>query len=149
MKTKQLQQPNKTATRAAIAEMVAAYLDEIDEGNLNPVEAFVYSHKLLEFATLLNSNLKQQIKGVKGDFYGLRISEVKTGSIFDYSACNSPRLQFLVEQANKLKESIEREQAFLKALPGPMEVIDNDTGEIYQVRPPVNYYSISSKIEWL
>lgn len=139
----------KGASRAALMEMVAAYMDAIDDGELDPVEAFIFSYKLLEFATLLNSNLKPQIKGVKGEFYGLRISEAKVGSTYDFGACNSPRWKFLIDEMNKIKEGIEKEQAFLKSLPGTLQVVDEDTGECYELRPPVNSYSISPKIEWI
>lgn len=139
----------KNANRAAISEMVAAYMEQIDNGTIDPVETFIFAHKLLEFATLLHSNVKPHVAGVRGDFYGLRISEAKTGSTYDYGVCNSPRWQYLVDEMARIKELMEKEQTFLKSLPAPIEVVDDDTGEVFQIRPPSNSFSISPKVEWL
>lgn len=136
-------------SKAEIHASVAALLDEIDEGNVDPMEIFIFSHKLLEFATALHTNAKPHIQGTNGDFYGLRISEVKAGSTYDFSDCGSHHLNYLVDQQNKYKAAIEREQAFLKGLTHPLQVVDDDTGECYEIRPPVNRFSMVPKVEWL
>ena len=125
------------------------FMQTVYNGEVDTIKAFVFSQKLLELSSQINAKLKEEIKGTKGEFNGLRISEVKTGSRFDFSGCGSIKLAALNDNLASLKDAIKCEENFLKSLKEPLGVYDPETGETFELKPPVNTYSLSIKVEWL
>lgn len=135
--------------REAIESLVKSQFDGIESGEVDPIKAFVFSHKLLEFAKQLQESLKTHISGLQGEYNGLRISDVKTGSKFNYNNCGDIKYNKLVESFNDLKNAISEREAFLKTIKQPLTEVDTETGETFEIKPPVNTFSISTKVEWL
>lgn len=149
---KELQQLNNSLLdmdKEAIQNLIKSQVELIESGEIDPIKAFIFSHKLLEFAKQLQENLKTHVSGISGEFNGLRLSEVKTGSKFDYSNCNHHYLNELYQQLEAIKLEIKNEENFLKQINTSIEVVDRETGETHELKAPINTFSISTKVEWI
>jgi hypothetical protein len=69
--------------------------------------------------------------------FGCKIEKAEVGVKYDYSICGDPvykqRLQILEEAQKQLDERA----AFLKALKEPLTLVDDESGEVATVRPPL------------
>jgi len=64
---------------------------------------------------------------------------VRNSSRYDYSDCNDPVIVRLNESEAEISEKRKDREVFLKALKSPMNVVDEGTGELVEVYPPVKY----------
>lgn len=135
--------------KESIQNLIKSQVELIESGEVDPIKAFVFSHKLLEFAKQLQENLKSHVSGISGEFNGIRISEIKTGSKFDYSNCGDVEYNSLIQEFTRLKNAISEREKFLKTIKQSTIAGNPETGETWEINPPVNTFSISTKVEWL
>lgn len=69
--------------------------------------------------------------------FGCTIEKAEVGVKYDYSICGDPiynqRVKILEEAEKQLKERAD----FLKALKEPLTLVDDESGEVATVRPPL------------
>lgn len=135
--------------KEAIENLVSNQIELIENGEIDPINALVFSHKLLEFAKQLQASIKPHVSGVKGEYNGLRLSEVKTNSKFNYYECGDVKYNNLIESLEQAKNAVSEREKFLKTIKENTISGDPETGETWEIKPPVNTFSISTKIEWL
>lgn len=77
---------------------------------------------------------------------GVKFELVETGTKYDYNASADFVLPMLESQAESLKERIKLRQEFLKTIPKEgMELLNEETGEMERVFPPVKTSTSSFK----
>ena len=65
----------------------------------------------------------------------VRLSEV--GTKYDYSECGDSTYRSLEDELSKANHAIKSRQEWLRSLDKPITVVNEDTGEIEQISPPV------------
>jgi len=98
-------------------------------------------HKKLEFVVsevLSKINAITQAEAFKGSSYkNVRLDIKETGVKYDYAACNHPQYLKLIEDIKEKDSSKKELEALLKNISKPQEWIDDESGEIYQVKPAI------------
>lgn len=69
--------------------------------------------------------------------YGAQFQVKEVGVKYDYSVCNDPVYNDLQEQFKALQSQIKTREEMLKGIPKEgLDVINEDTGELYKLFPP-------------
>ncbi len=136
--------PANKAEQKALAEQLIAY---INDGEINPLEAVV---KVKSISEVINAVLKDQSvvdqvitelekygKAEKPGYNGAIVEARETGVKYDYSICGDIVWNELNSQLDELKEAIKVREKYLKAIKSRKPEIDPETGEVYEIIPPV------------
>jgi len=136
-------QLNELTSKEKLAVIQREFTNDILDGNINPLQAAAILKSMEDFSKTVRGNVlvkdcireeldKYTEKSVH--FNGLIFTKKVVGTRYDYSNCNDPiynrrKLQYDIAAAN-LKE---REE-FLKIVPlEGLTVVDDETGEVYQI----------------
>jgi hypothetical protein len=77
---------------------------------------------------------------------GSEFSIVEAGVKYDYSECNDLEYNTLTTQIEALKSTLKDRETFLKAIKAPMQMIDENSGEVYTINPPKKTSSTTLKV---
>lgn len=111
-------------------------------GNINAEQLAKKIKAFEEFLKELKSLSKEEIvseiqKYGKEGVGGVKVKE--TGIKYDYEACND-----IVY--NRLKEQLKNREAMLKTIKEPKSEIDESTGEVYIISPPIKTSTTSYEV---
>ena len=137
-------------SKSEITERAKAIVFGVAEGVSDPVQEYLKVKKGLEFFTQAEKNLKPYFNGTqlnKGELYfGCDIVEKESGVKYDYSVCNDPEWNSLNAAIEVAKESLKERETFLKALKKPLDTFDVDSGETFQIMPPLKTGSLGKSV---
>ena len=68
---------------------------------------------------------------------GYSVTVKEMGVKYDYSNCGHPQYNRLVSEIIELEKTKKQFEEFLKAVKGHVEVVDEETGEMVTVYPPI------------
>lgn len=130
--------------KAQIKSFSEKLISEIEEGNARPL-AVLKTFKAFEkvFDTikpkLTKACLVEAALYPKGKFEacGVSFETKEAGTKYDYTNCNDSELEVLNTQIERLTTSLKTRQEFLKALKEPITIVEEGTGEIIKIHPPV------------
>jgi hypothetical protein len=77
---------------------------------------------------------------------GSEFSIVEAGVKYDYSECNDVEHNKLTLQIEDLKSTLKDRETFLKAIKAPLQMIDENSGEVYTIYPPKKTSSTTLKV---
>jgi hypothetical protein len=77
---------------------------------------------------------------------GSKFSIVEAGVKYDYSNCNDLKYIVLNTQLECLKSALKDRETFLKAIKEPLQMIDENSGEVYTIYPPKKTSSTTLKV---
>ena len=77
---------------------------------------------------------------------GSEFSIVEAGVKYDYSECNDVEHNKFTTQIEALKSALKDRETFLKAIKAPMQMIDENSGEVYTINPPKKTSSTTLKV---
>jgi nucleotidyltransferase/DNA polymerase involved in DNA repair len=77
---------------------------------------------------------------------GSEFSIVEAGVKYDYSECNDVEHNKLTTQIEALKSTLKDRETFLKAIKAPMQMIDENSGEVYTICPPKKTSTTTLKV---
>lgn len=133
-----------STSKEGIDTFARRIVDEVKEGRVDALRVKLLCKTLEKIIDKIDSATKDdQLKeaGKYGDkpfeFYGaeLHLTSVKTD--YDYTVCNDPVYYRLTEIQKKATEQIKERQEFLKAIKTPQNFVDDETGEVYEIKPPL------------
>jgi hypothetical protein len=97
--------------------------------------------------TLIENALNEISKFEKNTIIkGSEFSIVEAGVKYDYSDCNDLEYNMLNTQLEALKSTLKERETFLKSIKAPMQMIDENSGEVYSVYPPKKTSSTTLKV---
>lgn len=70
-------------------------------------------------------------------FYGVEMTKSEVGVQYDFSVCGDPLHDRLESEFNTAKARLDERKKFLKGLNQPLKTIDEETGELIELRPPL------------
>ena len=128
-----------TMDKASISEAISDKIEQVDEGFIDALDVFVYAKKLEYFTKTLLDNIKDKVVIPEKDYakFGVELSERMAGVKYDFSECGDAKHNALTEQLNNLKEEIKERENFLKGVKTKMTLVDDVTGEVSEINPPV------------
>lgn len=77
---------------------------------------------------------------------GSEFSIVEAGVKYDFSDCNDMEHASLCVALDTAKEALKQRESFLKTLKEPMQMIDENSGEVYTVYPPKKTSTTTLKV---
>jgi hypothetical protein len=135
--------PETKAQVQTFAEMIRL---EVINGNINPLEvmARVKAVEATIKAVLDMPEIKDEARaeaekyGEKSfDFKNFRVEQAEVGVSYDYSGCGCPIYNRLEAEFKTAKKLLSDRETELKALKNPQTVVDDITGEVATINPPL------------
>lgn len=137
---------NDLTNKDKVSRMVKNIRNEILEGEINPLEAAVVLKGMEVFTKALRTDPLVQDCTIEElerynsksvAFNGAKFTIKDVGVSFDFTGCNDPIWDFLNVQMEELKGKMKDREDLLKSLKKPETMVNDETGEIYTVNPPV------------
>ena len=140
-------------TKVQQSDFVESLVAQIEDGEVNPVEAVVKAKALYEMldSFLKDNRTKEYVlnecdkynKGETPSFAGATVQVRETGVKYDYMNCGDPEYTSLLKQEQEISDARKKREKYLSAITSPKTEINKKTGEIYTLKPPVRTASPS------
>jgi hypothetical protein len=145
---------NYNPTTKEQAESFANKLtEEVLQGEVNPLELHVKLTAMQKAIDAVKKNIAsytlteaQKYNSKTFDFNSSKIEIQELGAKYNYDNCNDAVLVRLNAELEKIKSAVEQRQAFLKVCKPGQPVIDEETGESYEVFPPAKTSTTGVKV---
>lgn len=119
-------------------------IQAVKEGEANPLEVYTFIKAFEKMADRVQKEIKENLL-TEADKYpektfelmGNKFEKAEVGTKYDYTVCNDPVYNGRLQIFNKASEQVKEREAFLKALKQPITIVDEGTGEIVTISPPL------------
>jgi hypothetical protein len=142
-------QPSKSEIERVATEMVQSIVD----GNLQTDKALLTIRAIRVAMETAEDKIKDQVidelhkRGKEGfEVYGAKVNLKELGVKYDYTNCLDAEWQNLDAEIKRLSELRKERENFLKSLTKTMTIVDENTGEVMQVHPPIRQSTTSYTI---
>jgi hypothetical protein len=142
-------QPNKSEIERVANEMVQGIID----GNVQTEKALLTIRAVRMAMESAEDKIKEQVidelhrRGKEGfDMYGAKVNLKELGVKYDYANCGDLEWYLLDDQIKSLTELKKERENFLKSLTKPTTIVDDSTGEIKTINPPIRQSTTSYTI---
>lgn len=144
---------NKTEQENVSNRLILSVLN----GDVNPIEATVKAKGIIEALTKFvnDDRIKDctmseiEKNGKETSWNGAKLAIKEVGVKYDYTNCSDPIYDNLIQQKQLLDKKIKDREGFLKSLSVRTTIVDDETGEVSTIIPPVRMasqgYSITFK----
>ncbi len=128
--------------KAQISNKARQIINAVLDGDLDKTEAYIFAKKVEAYGKELIKDLKPLAEDTtiqKGGLtmFNADISQSMQGVGYDYSTCNDWAYDRLIADKADLDERIKAREKFLQSVTAPQITGDLDTGETWEVKPPV------------
>jgi hypothetical protein len=141
------------STASEVARFSKQLIESVKSGNSNPLELVVQLHALTKVYELVREEIEENILKEAEKYpekvierYGARIEKAEVAVKYDYSTSRDPVWESLASEAMMYNERKKERETFLKALTEPFTMLNKDTGELDEIRPPVKTSKSGIKI---
>lgn len=131
-------------TSSQITTFANGVINAVKDGNENPLNVMLQIRAMEKaFETIKNSikeNVIREADKYPGTTFTFRGNELAKGDVkteYDYTVCKDTEWERLKVDADSAKERLSERETFLKALKGPLTVVDPLTGEVVTIQPPL------------
>lgn len=142
-------QPNKSEIERVATEMVQG----ITDGNLQTEKALLTIRAIRVAMESAEDKIKDQVidelykRGKEGfDMYGAKVNLKELGVKYDFNNCLDSEWKNLDAEIKRLTDLRKERESFLKSLTKTMTIVDEVTGEVMQVHPPIRQSTTSYTI---
>lgn len=124
-----------------IENLAINFVERVKESGQDPVKMMVNLKQVDEYV----KHIKKYLKSYAVDYankrqvdscQGAKI-ELRSPATYDYTNCQDPIWNYFVEEIKRLDELKKSRENFLKYVTKPTEQIDEETGDIFTVNPPL------------
>jgi len=139
-------------SKEGINKYVNQCIQEVEAGILPPLHMAVYLKTMEKIIEGIQKGIKESAlaeaeKYEKSfDFHGARIEMAELGTKYDYTSCGDIVLNELNKQISELSEKKKEHETMLKTVKEGMTMVDENTGEIYKIFPPIKSSTTGIKI---
>lgn len=132
-------------SRAKMDEIVTRLVVGVQEGSIDPLQLLVklkFAQSIIEdtIESIQPHCVDEASKYHKGEDIKLLGAELKVkeaGTKYDYSGCGDKVYEQYDLTIKQNKEAMKGRENFLKSLKKTETLVDEDTGEVYTIHPPV------------
>lgn len=132
--------PTKSSEIAVFAHRL---ITSVRDGYTNPLEL----HVALKALELLSKEVREEIEEStlreaskysekKFQAYGAIVERTDVGTIYNYEMSGDAQWESLDAQIKTLTERKKEREAFLRTLKEPLTTLNEETGEVEQIKPP-------------
>lgn len=132
------------STQTSIDIFSDGVIESVRAGEINPLTVLIQLRAMQKASERILKEIQPNLMKEaelypekEFDFMGNSISKAEHGAKYNYSVCNDPvynqRLRIVEEATEQLKER----ENFLKAVKAKFTLLDEGTGEVVEIHPPV------------
>lgn len=128
-------------------------IESVRQGEANPIEVLVIMKAFEKAQERILKEIREHFVNEASkypenafDFNGAKIEKAEVGTKYNYSICNDPIYKRRLEISEQAKEQLKEREDFLKSLKEPLKYIDEDTGEVIRIIPPLKTSTTSLKV---
>lgn len=119
-------------------------ITSVHNGDVNALELKAFLKTLEIIIEKVNDGTKanqlseaEKYSEKKFNAYGCEIEKAEVGTKYDYAVCGDPIYNHRIRIMEEAKSQLDERTMFLKALKEPMTIVDDESGEVATVRPPL------------
>lgn len=134
-----------TPSKAKASEIVDRLVNAVEIGHLDPLQLLVklrFAESIIK-ATIEHiqpyaiDDASKYNRGEQITILGAELKVKEAGTKYDYSNCGDKAYEMYDFEESKAKEGKKSRADFLKSLKQSMTIVDEETGEIHQIHPPI------------
>jgi hypothetical protein len=119
-------------------------IEAVKEGHVNPLELKASFKAIEQIIEVVNEKTKAyqlteaaKYSEKKFTAFGVEIEKAEVGTKYDYSVCGDPIYNHRLKIFEEAKIQLDERATFLKALKEPLTLVDDESGEVATVKPPL------------
>lgn len=119
-------------------------IQAVQGGEINPLAVLVQLRAMQQASERILKEIDKNIMseadkypGSTFEFMGNKITKAEHGTKYDYSGCGDAKLNDLMNVMGVIEKSIKARQERLKAQTEPENILDEITGEVVLITPPL------------
>ncbi len=139
-------------TAAQIGQFSKSLIENVQNGNLNPIEILVMLRALEAVSETVRDSIKSNIESAADKYseksfemFGCRI-EKSDFVRYDYTVCSDRDWEQFSVAERTAGDNRKQREVFLRSLKEPMDVYDKDSGETWTIRPPLKRATSGLKV---
>lgn len=128
-------------------------IESVRQGEVNPIEVLILmkafekaQKRILEEIRENYVNEASKYPEPSFEFNGTKIEKAELGTMYNYAVCDDTVLERLEVDFNTAKEKLDERKKFLQALKQPLTAVDELTGEVVKINPPVKKSTSGLKV---
>lgn len=132
------------STSSQITAFTNGIVRSVQEGNVNPLDVMLQIRAMERSIESIAKQIQENVireadkyPGIEFTFKGNNLVKGDVSTKYDYSVCNDTVWERLKVDADSAKEKLSERETFLKALKEPITIVDELTGEVVKVNPPL------------
>lgn len=140
------------ANKDRISDIAKSVVHNIQQGETDALRAYIAVKKGSELFKQLEENIKPYAvekanppKGGGLEMYSCKIEQTEVGLKYDYAHCEDPEWEALNDTITRLTAEKKEREKFLQALKKDHTYVDEETGDIVTIHPPVKSGQMSIK----
>lgn len=131
------------STAAEVGRFSKGLIDSVRNGETNPLKLLIMLRALEAVSETVREEIEEEIlteaekhAEKKFDVFGATVERTEVGTKYHYLKTGDIEYEQLYTETESLKKRLKEREEFLKALKSPLQLVNEDTGETYQVHPP-------------
>lgn len=138
-------------SKASLAGIVTNLTMKVMDGEEDPIKQGANLDFIIKACTNAKDVLKPFIieelekDKTRTEYHGYKIEVSEAGVTYDYSNCNDRIYADLIKESEELKERIKAREVFLKSIKNSETLLDEESGEVIKIYPPVRKSTTTPK----
>lgn len=131
-------------TSSQIESFTRGIVSAVQNGEANPLNVMLQIRALQKACEEISKQIKDNVNteadkypGIEFEFRGNKLVKGDVSTTYDYSASGDTIWERLKVDADTAKDKLSERESFLKSLKQPMTIVDELTGEVVTIRPPL------------
>lgn len=131
------------STKAEVVRFSKGLIDSVRNGETNPLKLLIMLRSLEAISELVLDDIGEFIEREADKYsekkfvaYGAVIEKGAVGVKYAYETSKDPEWERIDSEIKNLKDRLSERETFLKSLKEPLTVLDKESGEINEIRPP-------------
>jgi len=127
--------------------------DSLDSGDINPLDVLLCIKGFEKVIKNVKENLNSLAVDELDAYYekdikykSAELRKVETGTKYDFAGCEDLAWNTFKSDEDKLKSNIKDREKFLKTLKKSINLIDEGSGEVYEIHPPARTSTTTAKV---
>ncbi len=118
-------------------------IESVKNGEANPLEVLIMFRAFEKVSKRVLSEIHDNVLTESEkhpektfDYHGNKLSKAEVGVQYDFTVCGDPLHDRLDAEFNTAKSNLDERKKFLKSLTKPLKVVDEESGEYIEIKPP-------------
>lgn len=128
---------------------------DIEEAKTDFLKAYMHTMANIEYLKSYAESIHEEAMTEFEDYgekdvelYGRKISKFEAGVKYDFSSCGHPDIEKWESAMAKDKDHLDNLKKMIKTLKKKTVIVDDETGETYEVNPPIKSSTTKLKISY-